>query len=230
VKQIRKAALNTANVITYTVVVSTSNPNRELLPGMTANVRIITDTHHDILKVANAALRFRPAGAAAQYPSAAARPAATSGHGGQQGMRERLEKELQLTDTQKAKLETVFKGMRDNMAATSNASDAERSRLAERSRNDLRERVAEILTPAQKAKYEELLAESGEGRARGGMRGRLYAIDEKNQPKLIEVRFGLTDGTSTEVISPELKEGMEIISGMARPRQGAQQRSGPRMF
>jgi HlyD family secretion protein len=225
VKQIRKAALNTANVITYTVVVSTSNPNRELLPGMTANVRIVTDTRHDVLKVANAALRFRPPGAAVQHSSAARSPGTHGTHGGQQGMRELLEKELQLTEAQKAKLEAIFSGMRDRTAAMGSASTAERNR------SEMRQRIAEMLTPGQKAKYEEIIAESGDGRGgAGGMRGRLYTLDDKKQPALIEVRFGLTDGTSTEVISPELKEGMEILSGMARPQQGAPQRSGPRMF
>ena len=33
-----------------------------LLPGMTANVRIVTDRREDALKVPNAALRFKPAG------------------------------------------------------------------------------------------------------------------------------------------------------------------------
>ena len=64
VKQVRKAALVVQNVVTYTAVISASNPNLELFPGMTANVRIVVDTRENVLKVPNAALRFRPAGAA----------------------------------------------------------------------------------------------------------------------------------------------------------------------
>jgi HlyD family secretion protein len=62
VTQIRKAAINVQNVITYDVVLSVSNSELRLLPGMTANVRILTSTIKDTLRVPNAALRFRPAG------------------------------------------------------------------------------------------------------------------------------------------------------------------------
>ncbi|MEO5335700.1 MAG: efflux RND transporter periplasmic adaptor subunit [Magnetospirillum sp. WYHS-4] len=63
VRQIRKAATVVQNVVTYTVIVSAENPNQDLLPGMTANVRIVTDRRDNVLKIPNAALRFRPPGA-----------------------------------------------------------------------------------------------------------------------------------------------------------------------
>lgn len=59
VRQVRKAATNTQNVITYTVVVAFDNKGGRLLPGMTANVRIVTDERTDVLKVPNAALRVK---------------------------------------------------------------------------------------------------------------------------------------------------------------------------
>jgi hypothetical protein len=52
------------NVVTYDVVVSAPNPDLLLLPGLTANVRIITAHRHSVLRVPNAALRFRPSRAA----------------------------------------------------------------------------------------------------------------------------------------------------------------------
>lgn len=60
VTQVRKAASIVSNVVSYTVVVSAANPDLILLPGMTANVRIITAHKDNVLKVPNAALRFRP--------------------------------------------------------------------------------------------------------------------------------------------------------------------------
>jgi HlyD family secretion protein len=60
---IRQAAINVQNVITYDVVLSVDNSQLRLLPGMTANVRIVTDFAKDVLKVPNAAFRFKPAGA-----------------------------------------------------------------------------------------------------------------------------------------------------------------------
>jgi HlyD family secretion protein len=59
VGQIRKAAVSAQNVVTYTVVVAFANPDARLLPGMTANVRIVTEVRDNVLKVPNAALRVR---------------------------------------------------------------------------------------------------------------------------------------------------------------------------
>ena len=62
VKQIRKAPILSQNVVTYTVIVSAENPDLALLPGMTANVRIVVDEATNVLKVPNATLRFTPPG------------------------------------------------------------------------------------------------------------------------------------------------------------------------
>lgn len=69
VRQIRKAAKVEANVVTYVVVVSAQNPDLILLPGMTANVRIVTAQKEKVLKVPNAALRFRPVGSGDDKPA-----------------------------------------------------------------------------------------------------------------------------------------------------------------
>jgi HlyD family secretion protein len=60
VKQIRKSAQVVSNVVTYLVAISTQNSDLKLLPGMTANVRVVTAVLDDVLKVPNSALRFRP--------------------------------------------------------------------------------------------------------------------------------------------------------------------------
>jgi len=61
VTQIRKAPINVQNVITYDMVVAVSNPDLKLFPGMTANVKILTNQADNVLRVPNSALRFRPA-------------------------------------------------------------------------------------------------------------------------------------------------------------------------
>jgi HlyD family secretion protein len=61
IRQIRKSPVNVQNVISYTVVISAANADLALLPGMTANVRVVVDSRGSVLKVPNAALRFRPA-------------------------------------------------------------------------------------------------------------------------------------------------------------------------
>ncbi len=60
VTQIRNAPKTDQNVVTYDTMIAVANPNLKLKPGMTANVSIIVTRRGDVLKVPNAALRFRP--------------------------------------------------------------------------------------------------------------------------------------------------------------------------
>jgi HlyD family secretion protein len=69
VRMVRLSAQTVQNVVTYTAVISVRNRDQALLPGMTANLQIITDEREDALRIPNAALRFRPA--AAPGPAAA---------------------------------------------------------------------------------------------------------------------------------------------------------------
>jgi HlyD family secretion protein len=64
VAQLRLAPVNLQNVVTYTVVIAARNDDGRLLPGMTANVEILTGERRDVRVVPNEALRFRPRGAA----------------------------------------------------------------------------------------------------------------------------------------------------------------------
>src|SRR5499426_3951604 len=79
VTQIRKAPQVVQNVVTYTVIVGVDNPSGRLMPGMTANVKLVVAQKPSALKVPNAALRFRPAGVDAATPTAAEPGAAASG-------------------------------------------------------------------------------------------------------------------------------------------------------
>src|SRR4249920_2227028 len=76
IRQIRKSPVNVQNVISYTVVISAANPDQSLLPGMTANVRVVVGNRDNVLKVPNAALRFRPAAGRLWVPGEDGKPAA----------------------------------------------------------------------------------------------------------------------------------------------------------
>jgi HlyD family secretion protein len=65
VTQVRKAPITVQNVVTYDAVISVDNPDLLLLPGMTANAKIVTDERKDVLRVPEQALRFEPGGLAA---------------------------------------------------------------------------------------------------------------------------------------------------------------------
>ncbi len=82
VVQIRKAPLVVQNVVTYDVVVTARNPEQRLLPGMTANVRIVIEQKESVLQVPNAALRFRPPGLETTERERPARPGGGSGPAG----------------------------------------------------------------------------------------------------------------------------------------------------
>jgi HlyD family secretion protein len=64
VVQVRNAPITVQNVVTYDTVIGVSNPDLKLKPGMTANVSIIAARKDNVLQIKNAALRYRPAGAA----------------------------------------------------------------------------------------------------------------------------------------------------------------------
>lgn len=60
IKQIRLSPVITQNVVTYPVVVSASNQEMKLMPGMTANLSFRIDHREQCVRIPNAALRFFP--------------------------------------------------------------------------------------------------------------------------------------------------------------------------
>src|SRR3546814_613810 len=69
VDQVRLSATTTSNVVTYPVVVTVDNADGTLLPGLTVNAEIEVSKRDDVLKVANAALRYKPSDDAAGGPA-----------------------------------------------------------------------------------------------------------------------------------------------------------------
>jgi len=247
VTQIRKAAQVVQNVVTYTVVVAVDNPDLRLLPGMTANVKLIVAEKGNVLKIPNAALRFRPPGESAD---AAGVPAASRGGprsaddapasgrtGGAQGappsleqIRERLVRGLGLTAEQQARLDPILEDSRQQMAALRGAGlpESERQARGRRIREATRARIRELLTPEQQARYDAFAG--GEGR--GGTAGRLFVVGPDGRPRAVPVTLGISDGSATEVLSGDVQEGQQVVVGLAgasaapaRPGGGA----GPRL-
>jgi HlyD family secretion protein len=83
VVQVRNSPITVQNVVTYDTVIGVNNPDMKLKPGMTANVSIIIAERSDVLKVPNAALRFRPP----ETTTTNAAPRAAGGGGGPPGGR-----------------------------------------------------------------------------------------------------------------------------------------------
>ena len=235
VTQIRKAPQVVQNVVTYTVIVGVDNPSGRLMPGMTANVKLVVAQKPNVLKVPNAALRFRPAGVDAPAPTG-------PGAGGQAGdgargsggppsveqIRERLVKGLNLTDDQQKKLEPILQEGREQFRGLSGLAEAERRAKAQKIREAQRARIRDILTDEQKTRYDEMTASAGE--ARNGTAGRVWIIGPDGKPSMVSLTLGLSDGAATEVLRGELREGQEIIIGSAGGTgRGAQPQGAPRL-
>jgi HlyD family secretion protein len=243
VTQLRKSAQVVQNVVTYIAVIDAPNEDLALFPGMTANVRVITESRENVLKVPNAALRFRPAGTAADAPSGASKSdaAASDGNGGDAkakgkaraaGQAERLARELSLTPEQRTRVETILAENRAKMEEVTSEDAAARRRQMDRLRAESRQRIAEVLTAEQRGRYEAL---SGGGRTRRGgiTTARVWVPDAvTGQPNPVLIRVGLTDGTFSEVVSGELQEGDEVILGSqsdpSKTRPAQKQTKGPR--
>jgi HlyD family secretion protein len=239
VVQIRKAAQVVQNVVTYTVVVSVDNPGGRLLPGMTANVKMVVAEKPSVLKIPNAALRFRPAGTEggpgapgaggpAADPGGAGRPGGGGARPSLEQIRERLVKGLGLSEEQQKKLDPILADSRQQMMALQGLSDQERQAQARKIREATRARIREILTVEQRVKYDES-AGAGEGRGggdpRSGAPGRVWILDG-DKIKAVPLTLGISDGAATEVLGGDLKEGQEIIVGATGPA-GARSPSPP---
>jgi HlyD family secretion protein len=187
VRQVRKAAQNVANVVTYVAVVGFTNTAGRLLPGMTANVRVVTESRENVLKIPNSALRVRiagvePAAGAASSPSggasapasgasapktgrssfsffseAVAQPAGGAG-GGWTAQRERLVSELQLTSDQQSKLDAIQAELRPKFMAMRDMDEAERQGARDKVTAEMRSKISAMLTADQRKKYQEMIA------------------------------------------------------------------------
>jgi HlyD family secretion protein len=165
-------------------------------------------------------LRYRPPGAAApakgekgmqkgggQKGEAAGAP----GGGGQaQATRERLTKELGLSEEQQARLEAIQKSTAEKIAAISADDPAQGKKEMGSLRAQSRTEIAAILNEEQLKRYEALAAEQ---RGVVTTRGTVWVPDGTGAPKSVSVRLGISDGSFTELLGGELKEGDAVIIG-----------------
>ncbi|WP_119717381.1 efflux RND transporter periplasmic adaptor subunit [Cognatilysobacter tabacisoli] len=236
VQQVRLSATNTNNVITYPVVVAVDNADATLLPGMTANAEIEVSRRDDVLRVPNAALRFKPAD---EDAATAGAPAAAGGARG--GFAEELPAiaaALKLTDAQQTQFDAALAQLRERAAARvaaapqgggsvlfggggrggqqrggnggggGAASGAMRQRMAERF-NQQFAAFRDSLDEAQRARWDSELTALLSAR-----RAPLYRLVD-GRPQPTTVRVGASDGSWTEVTGG-IAEGDEVVTGGGR--------------
>ena len=255
ISQIRKAAQVVSNVVSYTTIITVSNPDLTLLPGMTANVRIQTDRREDVLRVANAALRFRPADSAdagsapraragsdtagARGPTGgggsaggdAARGAGAGG-GGIREMRTTLIRDLALSQDQQTKLDAILEEARQAFAAARSqggGNDQAAGAQRRRARTEIREKIRAILTPEQQKKFDTLQPAQDGGAPAAVTSARVYVSGPDGKPQAVTIMVGLSDGSYSEVVSGDLKAGQEVLVGTGGGTGRTTGSGGPRL-
>lgn len=226
VRQVRFAPTTNQNVVNYTTVVEVSNDDLKLRPGMTANASILIAEHKDVLRIPNGALRFRP-------PPGAAIEGQTN------------------VPAQGSQPEIATSGPFAGLPVPP-WSKGERRRPTDEERTA----YENSLTPEQKQKYQEVMAQframraaqQGEGGGGGSGGSERPRRSEPNGPrtqtvyllakektatgaenailKPVTVRVGISDGTHTEVLEG-LKEGDVVVVGTVNSATAAAGPSNP---
>ena len=225
VEQVRLAATNTSNVVTYPVVVTVDNSDGTLLPGLTVNAEIEVSRRNGVLKVSNAALRYKPT--SAEGPVAAA-----SGRGARAGVTDDLRREaaaLALAPAQQAAFDEAIVaiqarqearqaapaaangggpgfGPRGGGGAPSAAMSSQiRQRMLQRYREDFAGFRAS-LDEDQARRWDAAVASLV-----GATRTTVYRLSN-GSPEPVMVRVGASDGTMTE-ISGGVQAGDLLVTG-----------------
>lgn len=239
VEMVRLGAQTIQNVVTYTGIIRVENRDMALLPGMTANLQVVTEDRPDALRVPNAALRFRPAGAAGAAPSGtgpvAVPEAGERGPRAAGALRERIEAELQPTPEQKQAIAEILRERRGNREAMAGLSPEERRAAFRAAGAELVTRIGAVLDPERRAKLEAFMQEGRRAAPSRGVPGRVYVLDEAGQPKPVPVMLGPTDGAFTELLGGEVKDGAQVVTGggprvTTAPEPSAPRARGPRLF
>ena len=113
--QVRNAPITVQNVVTYDTVIGVTNPDLKLKPGMTANVSIIVTQRDNVLKISNAALRFRPAESKTADANATPRATRTNTGGSTRMAERRSERTVYVLGSSEPKPVQIKTGISDGV-------------------------------------------------------------------------------------------------------------------
>ena len=210
VKQVRLAPNESNNVVTYSVIVTARNPERKLLPGMTAIVEIVTGVGENVLRVSNDAIRFKPAAdsklAEKLKASQGGGPGAQHGSGGGPDMAQ-LKTSLKLNETQARDIETetkeIFAGMRAQFQAAGNSEgNIDRNAIREQMRQQVSAVFKKHLSAEQFKQYQQIRRQASETRS-----GQIWIQSADGEINPLPVKFGISDDNYTQIIGKDIKPG-----------------------
>jgi HlyD family secretion protein len=236
VSEIRNAPTIVQNVVTYDVVIQVGNQDLKLKPGMTANVSVMIAHKERVLKIPNAVLRFRPESGKVAVTeevvkkSERSQERETSGErrtGGQQRggtTLERLTEGLNLTAEQQEKAAVIMKTSYQEIQEIREKSKPEEARGKIQAL--LRQKIIGILTEEQRRKWENRGSDTTEERKQA----RVWTLSSRGQPVAVSIVLGITDGTMSEVVSGDLKEGIEVVVEETSKKESQTTRAGSLPF
>ena len=194
VSQVRLEPVVDQNVVTYTTVIDVPNADMKLRPGMTANVTIVVDRRADVLKVPNAALRFRPPDSGREGGRGGAGEARAAAAGG------------------------GATAARPGGAAAGATDGATAARPGGRMGRPGGEGAARGAggpgMGAGGAARGGVAAKPGDG----GREQRVFVVGPGGKLSPVRVRTGITDGSFTELLGGDLAEGAQVVVGMDTPQ------------
>ncbi|MGH9938073.1 MAG: hypothetical protein ACREAM_17645, partial [Blastocatellia bacterium] len=248
ISQIRLNPQNVQNVVTYNVVIDVRNPDLKLKPGMTSNLTMTIAERQDALKIPNAAMRFRPPGMTPEKVRELFRGASDTQAGGPAGKGaggdtgKDVAKDAGAKDTGKGTIQNTGRGAGRETGTNErrgNQADGQQ-READGARRAWRGRGGESGSDGAGSGGQRR-DRAGRGGASGadgasnrpapsttpiqeGQMRIVWVLGPDNKPQPRRVKLGITDGTATEVIEGDLKEGEMIIVGQnvsadERPQQ-----------
>ncbi|WNO61757.1 efflux RND transporter periplasmic adaptor subunit [Rheinheimera sp. MMS21-TC3] len=207
VQQVRKAASNVANVVTYKVIIDAPNQQQLLLPGMTANLNIIRGQKQDILRVPNSALRFKPTG----IKTDTNQPRQTD-------MADKLISELKLSGEKADKVKQLITEFQKNLQqafAQSNSAGPmqDRRQIMQQQRQKMQNALQQVLTAEEFATYSQLMAQAREQRQQGnnGTAAQVWKLGADGVPYAVDIRVGLADDEYSEVLGNALTADDKVI-------------------
>lgn len=205
VTQVRLAATEINNVVTYTVIIEASNADRLLFPGMTANVVVLSASRDGVLRVPNDVFRFKP--------KASQQTAAAEAKGADRTARlvERLDAEVKLTPPQAEAVKDALAKLGQELAKSregsfSGGQTRDRGEYRQRATTRIDQVLAPMLTDEQRVPYESW--KKGRETARGAT---VWVLSSKGALERKYVRTGIADDQFTEVVGSDLTEGDAVV-------------------
>ncbi len=233
VVQVRNSPITVQNVVTYDTVIEVNNDDRKLKPGMTANVSIIVASKPGVLRIPNAALRFRPPETPTNFTFTAKMLMAA-------GMKKKPEP---FTNAAPAAVTSSNLLAAATTTWTGNETPDELMKKFREARDS-----GEAVPDSVRAKVREIFQQRGGGGGGGGGQGGrgggpprpsskpatrtiwTFASNETpppgETPKLnpVTVRTGISDGIYTEVLSG-LEENATVVTAVTLPKSTAPQQA-----